>query len=164
MSDEFATATVLVLMLVGLIGTLIPILPGILLMWIAAVFYGFAVGFDAFSVGVLVVITILATVSVAVGIALPKRAATASGASTSSQLAAGVGAVIGFFAIPVVGVVVGALAGIALAEWRDKGEWSAARLSTIAVAKGFGLSALVQFGMGFLILVVWLVWAQAVIW
>jgi uncharacterized protein YqgC (DUF456 family) len=127
MSDEFATAIVLVLMLVGLIGTLIPILPGILLMWIAAVIYGFAVGFDVFSIGVLAVITILATVSVAVGIALPKRAATTSGASTSSQLAAGLGAVIGFFAIPVVGIVVGALAGIALAEWRDKGDWSAAR-------------------------------------
>ncbi len=164
MSDEFATAIVLVLMLVGLIGTLIPILPGILLMWIAAVIYGFAVGFDVFSIGVLAAITFLASVSVAVGIVLPKRAATTSGASTSSQLAAGVGAVIGFFAIPVVGVVVGALAGIALAEWRDKGEWSAARSSTIAVAKGFGLSALVQFGMGFVILVVWLVWAQAVIW
>lgn len=164
MSDEFATALVLILMLVGLIGTLVPILPGILLMWIAAVFYGFAVGFDAFSIGVLVAITILATVSVAVGIMLPKRAAAESGVATSSQLAAGVGAVIGFFVIPVVGVVVGALAGIALAEWRDKGEWSAARSSTMAVAKGFGLSALVQFGIGFLILVMWLIWAQAVIW
>ena len=95
---------------------------------------------------------------------LPKRAATESGTSTSSQLAAVVGAVIGFFAIPVVGVVVGALAGIALAEWWDKREWRAARASTIAVAKGFGLSALVQFGIGFVMLVVWLVWAQAVIW
>jgi uncharacterized protein YqgC (DUF456 family) len=164
MSDEFATAIVLLVMLVGLVGTLIPIVPGIILMWIAAVFYGFAVGFDVFSIGVLAVVTVLAAVSVAVGIVLPKRAATESGASTSSQLAAVVGAVIGFFAIPVVGVVVGALAGIALAEWRDKGDWQAARVSTIAVAKGFGWSALVQFGIGFVILVVWLAWAQAVIW
>ena len=109
-------------------------------------------------------VSVLAAVSVAVGIVLPKRAATESGISTSSQLAAVVGAVIGFFAIPFVGLLVGALAGIALAEWRDKGEWQAARASTIAVAKGFGLSALAQFGIGFVMLVVWLAWAQAVIW
>ena len=164
MSDEFATAIVLLMMLVGLVGTLIPILPGNIFMWVATVFYGFAVGIDVFSLGVLVLVTVLATVSVAVGIVLPKRAATESGTSTSSQLAAVVGAIIGFFAIPVVGVVVGALAGIALAEWWDKREWQAARVSTIAVAKGFGLSALVQFGIGFVMLVVWLVWAHAVIW
>lgn len=39
-SDELATGIVLLLMLVGLIGTLIPVLPGILLEWAAVIGYG----------------------------------------------------------------------------------------------------------------------------
>lgn len=159
MSDGVVTVAMLVVMLIGLAGTLIPILPGIALMWVMAVAYGFVVGFDAVAIGALVVITILAAAAVVVGVALPKRAATESGAATSSQVSAAVGAVIGFFVIPVVGVVIGALVGIGLAEYHDKRNWPAARASTIAIAKGFGLSTLVQFAIGFAILLVWLVWA-----
>ncbi len=164
MSDEVATVLVLLAMLVGLVGTLVPILPGVALMWVAAVAYGFAVGFDVLAIVVLVAVTALTTGAIVVGVALPKRAATASGASTRSQLAAAIGAVIGFFVIPIVGLVVGALVGLGIGEYAEKRDWPAARASTIAVAKGFGVSTLLQFAIGFVILGVWIVWAQAVIW
>lgn len=164
MSDELATVLVLIAMLVGLVGTLVPILPGILLMWVSAVAYGFVVGFDLLAIVVLLIVTALTGVAVVAGVTLPKRAAADSGAATSSQVAAGVGAVVGFFVIPVVGIVIGALVGIGLAEYHDKRDWTAARRSTIAVAKGFGLSALVQFALGFMMLLAWLVWAAAVMW
>lgn len=163
MSDQLATVVVLIVMLIGMVGTLIPILPGIALMWVAALGYGFVVGFDAMAVGVLIVISALTVVAMIIGVLLPKRAAADAGASTASQISAAVGAIIGFFAIPVIGVVVGALVGIALAEWYDKRDWPAARASTIAVAKGLGLSALLQFGIAFMILVVWSVWAFTVV-
>ncbi len=162
MSDALITTVVLITMLVGLVGTLVPILPGIMLMWAAAVVYGVVVGFDAVALIVLVLITMLAVAAMIVGVVVPKRAAADSGAATSSQIAAVIGGVIGFFAIPIIGVVVGALVGIGLAEWFDKRDWPAARASTIAIAKGFGVSALVQFGLGFGILIVWLPWAYAV--
>ena len=73
------------------------------------------------------------------------------------------GGIIGFFVIPVIGIVVGALVGIALAEYMDKGDWALARTSTIAVAKGFGIGALAQIGFGFLILIVWSGWAATVV-
>lgn len=164
MSDDVATVLVLLAMLVGLVGTLVPILPGIALMWFAAVAYGFAVGFDALAVVVLLIVTVLTVVAVVLGIVVPKRAATASGASTRSQLVAAVGAIIGFFVIPIVGLLVGAVVGLGIAEYVDKRDWPVARASTIAVAKGFGISTLLQFATAFLILLVWTVWAQAVIW
>lgn len=163
MSDELATLLVLIAMLVGLVGTLLPILPGILLMWASAVAYGFAVGFDALAIVVLAVLSVLTGVALVAGVLLPKRAAVDAGAATSSQFAAAVGAVIGFFVIPIVGIIVGALVGIGLAEYHDKRDWPAARASTIAVAKGFGLSTIVQFVLGFVMVAVWLVWAQAVV-
>lgn len=159
MSDGVVTVATLVVMLIGLAGTLIPILPGIALMWVMAIAYGFVVGFDAVAIGALLIITALTGAAVVAGFVLPKRAAVESGAATSSQIAAAIGAIIGFFVIPVVGVVVGAIVGIGLAEWYDKRDWPAARASTIAIAKGFGISTLVQFGVGVVILVVWLGWA-----
>ncbi|MDW3175963.1 MAG: DUF456 domain-containing protein [Acidimicrobiia bacterium] len=164
MSDALITVIVLIAMLVGLAGTLVPILPGILLMWAAAVVYGVVVGFDAFGITILVLITALTGVAVAVGVLIPQRAAAESGAALASQIAAGVGAVIGFFLIPIIGAPVGAVVGIGLAEWYDKRDWPAAKASTIAIAKGFGISTLAQFGLGFVILLVWLPWAYAVNW
>lgn len=164
MSDALITVIVLIAMLIGLAGTLVPILPGILLMWAAAVGYGVVVGFDAFGITILVLITALTGVAVAVGVLVPQRAAAESGAALASQIAAGVGAVIGFFLIPIIGAPVGAVVGIGLAEWYDKRDWPAAKASTIAIAKGFGISTLAQFGLGFVILMVWLPWAYAVNW
>ena len=73
------------------------------------------------------------------------------------------GGIIGFFVIPVIGVPIGAIAGIALAEYLDKEDWALAKESTIAVAKGFGLSALAQIATGFVILILWAGWAATVL-
>lgn len=162
MSDGLWTILTLVVMLVGLAGTLVPILPGIALMWAAALVYGFAVGFDAIGIAAVILISIVTIGAVIAGFVVPKRAAASSGAATSSQIAAAVGAVVGFFVIPIVGVVVGAIVGIGLAEWWHKRDWQAARASTISIAKGFGISTLVQFGLGFVILLAWLGWAATV--
>ncbi|MFT7476243.1 MAG: hypothetical protein ACI81L_003192 [Verrucomicrobiales bacterium] len=163
MSDTTATLVLLVLMLVGLIGTLLPVLPGILLMWGSAVAYGFFVGFSPIGIAVIVIVTALSAAAVVLAVMVPKRAAADAGASWKSQLAAALGAVVGFFVIPIVGILVGAIVGIGLAEYYEKRDWELTKTSTIAVAKGFGISAIVQFGIGFFILVLWLAWAAVVL-
>ncbi len=162
MTDGEATILVLVVLLVGLAGTLLPILPGILLMWAATIGYGFAVGWSGTGIAVVVVSTLLSAAAIAAGVVLPKKAAEDSGASTRSQIAAAIGAVIGFFVIPVVGIVIGAIAGIAISEYLITKDWELTKQSTIGIAKGFGLSTLAQFMLGFGILVVWSGWAAVV--
>lgn len=163
MSDVAITIIILIALLVGLLGTVVPVLPGILLMWGAVVAYGFFVGFGAVGIGVVIVATLLSALAVALGFILPKRLADESGASGWSQIAAVVGGIIGFFVIPIVGIIVGALVGIAIAEYLDKDDWTRARGSTIAVAKGFGISALLQIAIGFAILLAWTLWAATVV-
>lgn len=159
MSDVLVTVIVLVMMLVGLAGTLFPVLPGIVLMWVATIAYGLSFGFDALGIGITAVISVFTVVALVLGVVLPKQAAAGAGASNKSQLAAGIGAIIGFFVIPVVGLVIGAVVGIAIAEYYEKGDWELAKGSTIAVAKGFGVSTLAQFAIGVAILLIWLCWA-----
>ena len=162
-SDTLITGLVLIALLVGLVGTVVPVLPGILLMWGAVLAYGFLLSFGAFGIAITIAVTVVSGIAVALGFVIPKRLADESGASTRSQLAAVFGGIIGFFVIPVVGVIVGALAGIAIAEYLDKDDLALARTSTIAVAKGFGLGALSQIAAGFVILFLWAIWAASVV-
>lgn len=163
MSELLLTTLVAVVMVVGLAGVVIPMLPGLALIWVAALVYGLQVGFGAGGVVVMVVLTLLTVVSTVLGVILPKRAAAESGASGRTQLVGVLGALVGFFAIPVVGVVVGALVGVLLAEYADKGNWPDARSATIGVAKGFGISSVVQLAIGLSMIAVWSVWAATVV-
>lgn len=159
MADVGISVFFLIALLIGLAGTIIPILPGILLMWVAVVAYGTVAGFGPAAITAIVIVTVLAVISVALGVVLPQRAADAVGASKKAQWAAVGGAIIGFFVVPVIGVILGAVAGIAIAEYLDKDDWGVAWQSTKGVLTGMGLAAIAQFGIGVLILFVWLAWA-----
>lgn len=162
MTDGEATILVLMMMLVGLAGTLLPILPGILLMWAGTIVYGFSVGWGGTGITVVLLSTALTIAALIAGVMLPKRAAEDSGASRRSQWAAAIGAIIGFFVIPVIGIVIGAVVGIGASEYLITRDWELTKQSTMATAKGFGISALAQFMIGFSILLLWSGWAGVV--
>lgn len=161
--DVIWTIVAAVVMVVGLCGVVIPILPGLVLMWVAALVYGLAVGFGTLGIVVMVVFTIGVVASIVTSVVVPRRAAGDSGASGKAQLGAVVGAVIGFFVIPVVGIIVGALVGLLVVEASVTGDWNDAWTATMATAKGFGISALIDFGLGLIMLIVWSAWAFTVV-
>ncbi len=164
MSAELAwSVAAAVIMVVGLCGVVIPVLPGLALIWITALIYGFIVGFDAIGIVVMVVLTGLLVASIVKGILVPRRTAADSGASTWAQVGGVVGAIIGFFLIPIVGVIVGALVGVLLVELLLKGNWADAWTATKGLAKGFGISALIDFGLGLVMIGVWAVWAATIV-
>ena len=162
-AEVFWTVVVAAAMAVGLMGIVVPILPGLLLIWGAAIVYGIAVGFSTVGWVVIGILTVLAVASVIKSFIIPRRAASESGASAWAQLGAVVGGVIGFFLIPVIGLFVGALAGLLAVEMLLKGNWDDAWKATVATAKGFGISAVIDFGLGMMMIACWSVWAATVI-
>lgn len=164
MSEVGWTVAAAVVMVVGLCGVVIPILPGLSLIWLAALVYGFAVGFGTGGVIVMVALSALLAVSMIKSVVIPRRAAEGAGASGWSQVGGVIGAVAGFFLIPVIGVIVGALVGILLVEVSLKGDWGDAWTATVATAKGFGISALVDLGLGLIMIALWSAWAVTVVW
>ena len=163
MSDVGMTILVAVVMVIGFMGTVIPVLPGLALIWAAALVYGFVVGFGALGVVVMVVLSALVVVGFVMSFLVPKRMADGHDVSRWSQLVAAVGAIIGFFVIPVVGVIVGALIGLLIAEYLNQGDWKQAWGATVVVAKGFGLSALIDMGLATIMIALWSIWALAVV-
>lgn len=148
-------------MAVGIVGTVVPLLPGLLLVWAAGLTYGLAEGFGTTGVAAFTLMTVLAVVGAVAGWLLPQRAAAKAGAARSSMLAAVVGAVVGFFAIPVVGLPVGALAGLYLAELRRTDTPQTAWRTTRATLVGFGLATAAQFVTGIAMALVWAGWVIA---
>ena len=157
-SSALVVALVAVAMAVGIAGTVVPLVPGLALVVGAALLYGIAEGFGGLGVACFGVIVTLAAAGTTAGIVLPKRAAGGAGAPRTSLFVGAVGAVIGFFAVPVVGLPLGGAVGIFLAELVRSGDRSVAWRTTTATLKGFGLATLAQLGAGLAMAAVWVVW------
>jgi len=152
---------ILVVMTIGLLGTLFPVLPGLLLIWAAALVYGLITGFSTGGVVVLALLTVLLLVSWITTFTIPQKSAQETGVSLMAQLAGLSGGVVGFFVIPVVGLFIGALAGVLVAEFTRLGDMQQAWVATKSVARGFGISVLVDFALGVVMIGAWVVWAVA---
>ncbi|MGH8892996.1 MAG: DUF456 family protein, partial [Actinomycetes bacterium] len=81
--------------------------------------------------------------------------ATTSGAPRSTLALGVVGAVVGFFVIPVVGVAVGGVGALYLAELNRLGSGPAAWRSTRAVLVGVGIGMLIELVAGVMMVALW---------
>ncbi|HEX5089714.1 MAG TPA: DUF456 domain-containing protein [Nocardioides sp.] len=131
---------------VGLVGIVVPILPGSVLVLGAILLWALDVGgptaWTVFAVAA-VVLVLGATVKYVV----PTRQLKDAGIPASTQwIGAGLG-VVGFFVIPVVGLFVGFVLGVYLAELRRLGG-RAAWPSTRQALKAVGLSILIELAAG----------------
>jgi uncharacterized protein YqgC (DUF456 family) len=86
---------------------------------------------------------------------LPARSARTTGAPRSTVLIGSVGAVVGFFVIPFVGLVIGGVGAVFLAELRRLGDAASAWRSTRAVLVGVGFGVLIELASGLLAVLVW---------
>jgi uncharacterized protein YqgC (DUF456 family) len=155
-----AGAEVLVglVMLVGVGGIAVPVLPGLLLLWGAALVWAFVEGGSG-AWAVLALVTLLCLAGAAAAYVVPGRALREHGAPTATLAAGGAGAVIGFFVIPGVGVVIGGVLGVLVAELVRLGDRRAAWASTWATVKGVGVGLLLQLMAGAAAFGVWVVGA-----
>lgn len=151
-------ALVAIAMAIGLIGTIVPVLPGLLLIWGAGLVYGVIAGFDTIGVVLFAIMTMLLAVGMAMSYVLPKRAGERSGASKTSVRLGIVGAVVGFFVIPVIGMPIGGALGVLVGEYQRLQSWSAAWAATRSVLGGFGLAVLAEFTAGVFMVGSWAAW------
>ncbi|GAA2092835.1 MULTISPECIES: DUF456 domain-containing protein [Brevibacterium] len=133
------------LMLVGCVGIVVPVLPGSILIGISALVWAIVLGggaaWTAFGV-----IGVLVGVGMAASWVLTGKRLKERGIPNSSMLMGGVLAVVGFFVVPVVGLLLGFVVGLWLAEWRRLGEARPAWDSSWTALKAAGVGILVEFG------------------
>ena len=142
--------------LVGLVGTLVPVLPGALLI-AAAVALWAAVAQTTTAWVVLAVVVALLAAGQLLKCLTAGKTMLSSGVPRASLLLAGVLGIVGFFVVPVVGLVIGFVGGLYLAERHRLGAGPGARRSTRVALKAVGIGILVELAAALLAGTTWLV-------
>jgi uncharacterized protein len=142
---------------VGIIGVIVPVLPGLLLCWLGVVVWAVLgdAGWGRWLV--LAVATAVASSATVVKYTWPGRNLRRTGVPNRSLVAGGVLGLIGFFVIPVVGLVIGFVLGVWLAERMRLGDSRLAWPSTRQALKAAGLAMLIELSAALFIGFVWLV-------
>ena len=150
---------VAVALVVAAAGIIVPVLPGTLLglgaLLVWAILTGGATAWVAFAI-----IAVIITLGQVLKYLVPHRSMTSAGVPGRSILVGGVAAIVGFFVIPVVGLVVGFIGGVYAAEHARLRDWPAARDSTWVAMKATGFSILIELGA---LLAAATVWAGALV-
>ncbi|HEY9377161.1 MAG TPA: DUF456 domain-containing protein [Jiangellaceae bacterium] len=152
--EPAGVALVGVAIVVGLVGIVIVLLPGLLIVWGAVAVWAF-VERTPLAWGVLALATLLALAGTVVKYLLPGQRMRDAGVPGRSIVFGAVLGAVGFFVIPVVGLFIGFIVGIYLAERIRLGAHGQAWPSTVHALKAVGLSILIELFAGLLIAASW---------
>ncbi|WP_326551896.1 DUF456 domain-containing protein [Micromonospora sp. NBC_01813] len=142
--------------LVGLIGVVVPILPGLLLCWAGVL--GWAIFSDAGGGKWLIVLaaTVVTVGGTVIKYLWPGRDLKRAGVPNQSLLIGGALGLVGFFVVPVLGLVIGFVLGVWLAERLRLGDFAAAWPATKRAVLAVGLAMLIEFTAGLTLAGLWL--------
>jgi len=140
---------------VGLVGVVVPVLPGSLLVGAAILVWAIDRGGAAAWVVLTVAGALLVTGAV-VKYLVPGRRLQRAGVPPGTLLAGAAAGVVGFFVLPVVGLPLGFLLGLYLVEAGRRGP-RAAWPATVHAVKAVGLGILIELAFGTLAAMTWAV-------
>lgn len=167
------TLTALI-MAVGIVGSILPMLPGTPLIWVSGL--GYALLFTTFvtadnlprhiglSIVFMLIFTVLTLIGSLTGLVLPSAGGAASGAVWQSSVLSFCLAIVGFFVIPVIGALIGAALGIFIIEYlreRKIDPHTALRNAaqrTRGTITGFGVGIAVELGSALIMVALFFVW------
>jgi uncharacterized protein YqgC (DUF456 family) len=141
---------------VGLVGILVPLLPGTVLVFGAILVWALSERTTVAWVTLGIVAALLAA-SLLVKYLWPMRRMKSADVGTLSLVAGAVLGIIGFFVVPVLGLVIGFVLGVYLAELAKRRDQRVAWTSTVHAIKGVALSVGVELAGGLLATVAWVV-------
>jgi uncharacterized protein YqgC (DUF456 family) len=139
---------------------IVPVVPGLLLVW-AGVAVWAAGRHDAWGWGTLGLVTVLLLVGSVVKYLVPGRRLKRDGIPGRSLLLGGLLGVVGFFVVPVVGLLVGFVLGIYLSERARLGDHPQAWVSTRKALAATGWSILIELATGLAATTLWVTAAIA---
>ncbi len=145
-------------MLVGLFGLVVPIFPGLVVMWLAALGYGLAKGFGTLGIVLFVLITLLMVGGSLADNLLMGVGARQGGASWWAILVAVIAGIVGTILFPPFGGIIAAPLAVLVLEFVRIGDWDKAWQAFRGLVKGFGLAYVIRLVIGIGIMGLWWIW------
>ena len=163
--EALAFGLAVALILIGIVGVIVPILPGILLIWLTVLAYAIFEGFTSIDWITFVSITLIAIVTGTADIWMTLFGAKTGGASARSMIYGVIGALIGLFVLGAIvpllgslfGSIVGYSIGVLLGQYQTLGDWKLATKASLGGLAGWGIATFVQLAGSFSILAIF-VW------
>jgi uncharacterized protein len=158
-TEQVARVIALLVMVVGLL--VIPILPGLVIIWVSALGYGIAAGFGVLGWVMFALITVLMVVGSILDNVLMGASAHKQGAPWWVILIALVAAIVGNFVIPIpiLGGILAALLVLFLIEWLRLKDARKALASMRGMLIGCGWAVVFRVIIGMVMIGLWLIWA-----
>ena len=144
-------------MATGLLGTIIPILPGIILMWATGLTWTIMDGGGWMRWLLFTFMTILTIIATLASVKIPAKKISQLETPRGTLIVASLFGMAGFFVIPVLGLPIGFILGIFLWNLIHSREFHRALQTTWQSAKSFGQVALIQLLCGLGIVGMWLI-------
>ncbi|HEV2089406.1 MAG TPA: DUF456 domain-containing protein [Cryptosporangiaceae bacterium] len=157
-SDLGTAVTVLagIGILVGLLGIVVPVLPGLVLCWVSVLVWAIFADAGWGRWLVLALVTVFVAAGIVVKYAWPGRNLKHSGVPNLSLFAGLVLGIVGFFVVPVLGLPLGFVLGVWLAEAGRMKDFGAAWPPTWAAMKATGLAIMIELAAGMAVAVTWI--------
>ena len=148
MSEGVTIALCAALLVIGFVGIVVPVLPGLFLTLVAVLIWALSTGGTTACV-IFGIAALVWAVGVTAQFLIPGKRLKAAGIGMGTLFLAVVGAVIGFFVIPVVGAFVGFVLAIFLVELarsRDaEAAWIFTKAALRAIAHSMGIELITAF-------------------
>ncbi|GAA4715926.1 DUF456 domain-containing protein [Phytohabitans rumicis] len=157
LADTNSTVTLLcgLAIAAGIVGVIVPVLPGLLLCWLGVLVWAIFADGGWPKWVVFAVVTGFAVAGTVVKYLWPGRNLKRSGVPNTTLLCGGALALVGFFVVPLVGLVLGFVLGVWLAERVRLNDTRLAWPSTKHALKAAGLSMLIELAAALAIAAVW---------
>ena len=148
-TDIITSVLVGLAILVGCVGIVVPVLPGSILIGIAVLIWAIIIGGTSSWI-IFAIVAVFVAAGMSSSLVLTGRKLKDMEVPNSSVLLGGVLAIVGFFVIPVLGLPIGFVVGLFLAEYARLKEASAAWTSSWESIKAIGLGAAIELGLAML--------------
>lgn len=158
MNGLWLTVT-LALMFISLLAVLVPLVPGVALIWLIALIYAIAEGFKTIDPVAMIALSVIAIPGITADIWVSSLGARAGGASFWSILLSLLGGTVGLVAFSLPGAVVGAMVGLVAGELLRAKDWRQALKASGGWLVGNLLSAAIQMTLGAIMILIF--WWQA---
>ena len=143
-ADILTSVLVGLAILVGCLGIILPVLPGSILIAIAVLVWAIVIGGPMAWI-IFAIVAVFVAAGMSASLVLTGRKLKAMKVPNKSALLAGLLGIIGFFVIPVVGLPIGFIAGLYLAEYLRLKEAKEARDSSWESLKAIGIGTALEF-------------------
>lgn len=152
------TVLLLLVMLAGLLGLIIPAFPGLTVIWLAALGFGVIHGFSTLGIVLFVLLTLLMIGGNVVDNLLMGAGARKGGAAWASVIVSLVAGIIFTLIFPPFGGLIAAPLSVFLLELYRARDWRKAWQATFGLAAGWGASFFARLLIGCLMLLLAIVW------